>query len=129
MQFQHESIRKASHPSSAPFTSSASRQALRRDRHQRLIAALRSVAYLTSLRRYDEPSFSERARLSRLVDHVDEALRKLLAGENQCSTSRPLADATPTLTRTSIRPSSAGTQSQSNRQHQNRKSKKRRTQP
>jgi hypothetical protein len=64
----------------SPITTSAvQRVAERRRREADLIATLRRLAYLASLQHNAEPTLTERCRLSRLVDRVDEALRKLLA--------------------------------------------------
>jgi hypothetical protein len=64
-------------PSTKLTSSSITRNAERQQRQQLLIFHLRKVAALASLEHSDTVSFAERSRIARLVERVDEQLRKL----------------------------------------------------
>jgi hypothetical protein len=72
---------QASTPSSHPNTSEFFRRAEREERRRELISTLRKLAALASLEHYDEPTLAGRAKWSRLVEHVDQELRKQLCNK------------------------------------------------
>ena len=64
-------------PTPSPKSSEFLRRAEHEERQRNLIFHLRKVATLASLEHYDTVSLAERSRIARLVERVDEQLRKL----------------------------------------------------